>query len=129
MEIDRFQPIVNPQALSQYNIVGDEYKILSADTGRTAVVRKDETSKSSSESKELELSRQEIEKLTDRINRIMGLIDKRLKFTIHEKSGKVQVKVIDQENGKVIDEIPPKRLLDLMASFRDMTGILFDHKA
>lgn len=129
MEIDRLQPIVNPQALSQYNMAGDEYKILSADTGRTAVVRKDETSKSSNESKEQELSRQEIEKLTDRINRIMGLIDKRLKFTIHDKSGQVQVKVIDQENGKVIDEIPPKRLLDLMASFRDMTGILFDHKA
>ena len=129
MEIERLQPIANPQTLPQLNMDADVNKVLSNDTGRTADSRKNETTKTSNESKEQELSRQEIEKLTDRINRIMGLIEKRLQFKIHEKSGEVQVKVIDQETGKVIEEIPANRLLDLMASFRNMTGMLFDHKA
>ncbi len=73
-----------------------------------------------------EVPREEVEKATDKLNRLMGIVDKRLEFTIHEKSKTVMVKVIDQETGNVIDEIPPKRLLDFLSSFREMVGLLVD---
>lgn len=128
MSIGRIEPISTPQSLPLINTSGDESKVFK-ETGTTVVTRQDESAKAGSEANDQEMTKQEAEKLADRINRIMGLIDKRLQFSIHEKSGQIQVKVIDQQSGEVLDEIPPKRLLDLMASFRDMTGILVDHKA
>jgi flagellar protein FlaG len=38
------------------------------------------------------------------------------------------VKVIDQETGEVLDEIPPKKVLDMLSSLTDMIGIFLDKK-
>ena len=39
------------------------------------------------------------------------------------------VKVISEEDGKVIREIPPKELLDLAAKMEEMTGALLNENA
>lgn len=131
MSLDRISPLSPPQVPQaiQLNMAGDEEKVVSPETGRKAVSRQDETAKSGQDAKEQELNKQEVEKLAERLNRVMGLIEKRLQFKVHDKSKMIQVKVIDQQTGEVIDEIPPKRLLDLMSSFQDVTGLFVDHKA
>lgn len=73
-----------------------------------------------------EIPRQEVEKTAEKLNRLMGLIDRRLEFSVHEKSKQIIVKVVNQETGEVLDEIPSKKLLDLMASFHQMVGLFFD---
>lgn len=131
MSVERLYPLAPspvPQN-AQYNVVGDEQRVISPDTGRKVVSRQDETAKSGQDAKEQELNKQDVEKLAERLNRVMGLIEKRLHFTVHDKSKIIQVKVIDQHTGEVLDEIPPKRLLDLMSSFQDLTGLFVDHKA
>lgn len=131
MSVDGLSPLAPsqiPQTV-QHNLVGEEKKVISPDTGRKAVSRQEETAKTAQDAKEQELNKQDVEKLAERLNRVMGLIEKRLKFTVHDKSKTVQVKVIDQQTGEVLDEIPPKRLLDLMSSFQDLTGLFVDHKA
>ncbi|ADY54949.1 flagellar protein FlaG protein [Syntrophobotulus glycolicus DSM 8271] len=75
-----------------------------------------------------EIPREEVEKATDKLNRLMGLIEKRLRFSIHEKSQRVMVKVIDQETGDVLQEIPPKRVLDMLSSLADLIGVFIDKK-
>ncbi len=131
MSLDRIYPLSPPQVPQaiQLNLAGDEQKVVSPETGRKAVSRQDETAKSGQDAKEQELNKQEVEKLAERLNRVMGLIEKRLQFKVHDKSKMIQVKVIDQQTGEVIDEIPPKRLLDLMSSFQNVTGLFVDHKA
>ena len=49
-----------------------------------------------------------------------------LRFTIHEESGQIMVKVINTEDDSVIREIPPERVLDFVAHVKKMLGILFD---
>ena len=56
----------------------------------------------------------------------MGIVDKRFKFTVHEKSGELMVEIIDQNSGDVIDEIPSKKMLDFLASFKEFVGLLVD---
>jgi flagellar protein FlaG len=91
---------------------------------RIVVDRKNETPSSREE-----IPREEVEKVLDKLNRLMGLIDKRLEFSIHDKSHKVMVKIIDKETGEVINEIPPKKVLDMLSSITDIVGVLVDKRA
>ena len=75
-----------------------------------------------------EIPREEVEKATDKLNRLMGLIDKRMEFKIHEKSHRVMVKIIDAEKGEVLREIPPKKILDMLSSFAELAGVLVDQE-
>lgn len=75
-----------------------------------------------------EIPREEVEKVTEKLNRLMGIIDKRLEFRVDEKSQRVVVKIIDQQNGELLDEIPSQRALDILNSFSEMIGVLFDKR-
>lgn len=75
-----------------------------------------------------EVPREEVEKAADKLNRLMGLMDKRMKFEVHERSNRVMVKIIDEKSGDVINEIPSEKILDIMASLQEFVGILVDEK-
>ena len=75
-----------------------------------------------------EIPREEVEKATEKLNRLMGLIDKRMQFEVHDKSHRVMVKIIDKEKGEVLREIPPKKVLDMLSSLTEFIGLLVDRK-
>ena len=75
-----------------------------------------------------EIPREEVEKAVEKLNRLMGIIDKRLEFRVDEKSQRVVVKIIDQQSGELMDEIPSQRALDILNSFSEMIGLLFDKR-
>ncbi len=51
-----------------------------------------------------------------------------LQFSVHESTGRTMVKVVDKETEKLIREIPPEDLLNLVDKLDEMIGILFDKK-
>jgi len=75
-----------------------------------------------------EIPREQVEKATEKLNRLMGIIDKRLKFSVHSNPDCVVVKVVDQETGDVLNEIPSKQALDLLSSFSDTVGLVVNKK-
>ncbi|HUX46963.1 MAG TPA: flagellar protein FlaG [Desulfosporosinus sp.] len=93
----------------------------SQDTPRKVVDRKQEIP-----SAREEIPREEVERAAEKLNRLMGIIDKRLEFKVSEKSHRVSVKIIDQSNGEVLDEIPSKRVLEILDSFSQMAGLFID---
>lgn len=93
----------------------------SQDTPRKVVDRKQEIP-----SAREEIPREEVERAAEKLNRLMGIIDKRLEFNISEKSHRVSVKIIDQSSGEVLDEIPSKRVLEILDSFSQMAGLFID---
>ena len=95
----------------------------SQETPRKVVDRKQEIP-----SAREEIPREVVEKATEKLNRLMGIIDKRLEFRFDEKSERVVVKIIDQQNGEVLDEIPSQRALDILNSFSEMIGLLLDKR-
>ncbi|SDG16837.1 flagellar protein FlaG [Desulfosporosinus hippei] len=73
-----------------------------------------------------EIPREEVEKAVEKLNRLMGIIDKGLEFSVHEESESFTVKIIDQPSGELLNQIEPKRALDILRSFTQDAGLLFD---
>ncbi|MFZ7101340.1 MAG: flagellar protein FlaG [Peptococcaceae bacterium] len=66
-----------------------------------------------------------IEEANDKIE----IHNKRLEFSIHEKTKEIMVKIIDQETKEVIKEIPPEKILDIVAGLMELAGLLVDERA
>ena len=49
-------------------------------------------------------------------------------FGIHDKTGRVTIKIVDKESKDVIKEVPPEKTLDMIAKVWEMAGILVDEK-
>jgi flagellar protein FlaG len=75
-----------------------------------------------------QLTKDDVEKGIEDMNRALSMMNRSLKFTVHEETGKLMVQVIDKESNKIITEIPPQILLDIEARIERFIGILFDKK-
>ena len=51
-----------------------------------------------------------------------------LKFSINEKTKKVVVKIVDDETKKVVKEIPPEKIIDMIADMCERAGIFVDKR-
>lgn len=78
-----------------------------------------------------QLNEEEIIQAIEKANKGVKTYDRRLKFSIHERTKEIMVKVIDTsgDKEKVIREIPPEKVLDMVAKMWEMAGILVDEKA
>lgn len=118
---------VNPSTVTTvlpYDTFPGERIDKSSESNATPVVDRKQEASAAKE----DVPREQVEKAAEKLNRLMGIIDKRLEFSVHEKSHRVMVKIVDQKTGEVLNEIPPKRILDLLSSFDKMVGILMDKK-
>jgi flagellar protein FlaG len=71
----------------------------------------------------------DIEAVSQEMNKFMELLNADIRFTIHKKTGKLMVQVVDVKKDKVLKELPPHEMLDTMAKIRDYVGFLLDKKA
>ena len=49
-------------------------------------------------------------------------------YSYHEKTKRVSIKVLDDETGEVIREIPPEKSLDMLQKMWEMAGIVLDER-
>ncbi|MEW6046189.1 MAG: flagellar protein FlaG [Bacillota bacterium] len=70
-----------------------------------------------------------LSKTADLINQILEESHRRLKFNVHQDTGRIWVQVINTETNEVIKEIPPERYLDLVARIWELVGIVVDERA
>jgi flagellar protein FlaG len=69
--------------------------------------------------------------LTDavgRMNRLLEGTNRRFEYSVHDKINGIMVKVIDEDTGEIIREIPPKRILDMVANMLELAGLLVDER-
>jgi flagellar protein FlaG len=59
----------------------------------------------------------------------MRISDVGIDFTVHGETGRIKVSVTNKKTGDLIREIPPEKVLNLMAKLDEMMGIIFDEKA
>jgi flagellar protein FlaG len=52
-----------------------------------------------------------------------------LDFEVHDATGRLKVTVLDSDTGKIIREVPPQQVLDMVAKLDEMMGILFEQRA
>lgn len=85
-------------------------------------------SQSDEEKGKEELTREDVDKLTEHLNKFMSTINADLQFEMHEGTKQMMVRFVDQKDHHVIKEFPPRELLDTLAAIRDYVGLLLDKK-
>ncbi len=70
----------------------------------------------------------ELKHAVDRANNVLFKNNTHLQFKIHDVTKDVMVKIVDDETGDVIKEIPPEKMLDLVAKIWEIAGIIVDEK-
>jgi flagellar protein FlaG len=50
------------------------------------------------------------------------------RFSVHEKTHLISVKVLDKDTQEVIREIPPEKVLDMVARMWELAGVIVDEK-
>ena len=76
-----------------------------------------------------EYTKEEVERAVSSTNKF--LTDERktqYQFEVHEGTGRVMVNLIDTETKEVLKEIPPEKILDLVANIWERIGILVDER-
>lgn len=64
----------------------------------------------------------------DKANKSFEPFDRRFEISMHDKIKAVMVKVIDSKTNEVIREIPPEKMLDMVANMLEVAGIIVDKK-
>ncbi len=76
-----------------------------------------------------EIEREKIDDAIKTANKLTQLSHIRLQFKLHKATGYIVVKVIDMDHDKVIKEIPPEKLLDILSGIgKKMAGLFVDSK-
>ena len=73
--------------------------------------------------------RSKIEELNEAIkkmNRTTEAFNVSLRFRVHKETERIMVQVIDRESEKVIREITPERVLNMVAQIQNMIGLFID---
>ena len=78
--------------------------------------------------KNLETIRTRLKEISASLNEDMGIRSKRLKFSVDETTNRMLVKVIDEDSGKVIRQIPSETILKVADNLDALKGIIFDEK-
>ncbi|EJO5346082.1 flagellar protein FlaG [Clostridium botulinum] len=71
----------------------------------------------------------EIKDSIDKLNKLLEGKDIRLEYEIYGKFRDLTIRLIDVKTKEVIKEIPPRKIIDMVAKLCEMAGVLVDEKA
>ena len=80
------------------------------------------------EKKELPISENVVIEAIEKANRAISGANRKFEFSIHEKTKEIMIKVIDSDTNEVVREIPPEKILDMVAKMWEMAGIIVDER-
>nr|WP_092074311.1 flagellar protein FlaG [Dendrosporobacter quercicolus]NSL49215.1 flagellar protein FlaG [Dendrosporobacter quercicolus DSM 1736]SDM88048.1 flagellar protein FlaG [Dendrosporobacter quercicolus] len=94
-----------------------------------AVAAENRTNYSPTDKSLKKLTEEEMDSLTQKMTKLMELINSDIHFQLHEETDRIMVQVIDTRDGTVLKEFPPHELLDTLGKIKEYVGILLDKKA
>lgn len=74
------------------------------------------------------LSEDKIISTIEKANKEFTAFDRRFEFSIHESTKQIMVKIIDVNTNEIIRELPPEKVLDIVAKRWKEAGIIVDEK-
>jgi flagellar protein FlaG len=73
--------------------------------------------------------RSKIDQVATRVNEVLSQADPQLRIRVDNETERVVVKVVEQESGEVIRQIPPEELLELEKYLSSLKGLLLQEHA
>ena len=77
---------------------------------------------------ELPISDKVMIEAIDKANKAIIGTRREFEYSVHKPTHAISIKVIDSESKEVIREIPPEKMLDLVAKLWELAGIIVDEK-
>jgi flagellar protein FlaG len=114
-----------PERLKLVKETGSESKIKRQTTESVASVRSGAVQTQLAQENDPSEFVQTIEKANKRYE----AYDKILQFSVHEETRQIVIKIINTKTEEIIAEIPPEKILDMIAQLWEMAGLLVDKKA
>jgi flagellar protein FlaG len=63
------------------------------------------------------------------VDKMLQSFDDTLHISVHEETKRVMVRIVNNSTGEVIREFPPKKFLDMVASFqKQLAGLFVDER-
>ncbi|HOJ12581.1 MAG TPA: flagellar protein FlaG [Clostridiales bacterium] len=103
-------------------------KVTEVNMSKTESINKNALRLTEFERRELPVSERIVIDAIERANEAVSIANRRFEYSIHEKTKHIMVKVIDIETEEIVREIPPEKILDLVAMIWEMTGLLVDER-
>lgn len=121
--IDGNQPSQQPKVFHPYQRARQEMpeEVKAALEGKGQGARESKEQKARDEEKA-----RRIRDSLQSLNEMSLIFDKGLRFQVHEATERTMVKVIEKETDRVLKEIPPEEVLNLVARIRDLIGLMLD---
>ena len=70
----------------------------------------------------------ELNKAMERLNKFVEDDNISFEYSVHPQFKDTLIKIVDKTTGETITEIPPKKILDMVAKMCELAGIVFDKK-
>ncbi len=93
-----------------------------------AAVPEAEVARTNTSAEEAAKLKAEMRQIVDELARMARSFNRRLEFSINEDINQVIVKIVDQDSGEVVKQIPPEDVVRVHARIREAIGLLFDQK-
>lgn len=93
------------------------------DAGNASFQNDQEMSLAEFQQEQTEMIRKSVEEINKKIMK-----NTECKFGIHEKTGRVTIKIVDKETNEVVREVPPEKTLEMIAKVWEFVGLLVDEK-
>lgn len=77
------------------------------------------------ELQELPVSEKIAIKAIEEANKKISVANRRFEYSVHEKSKAIMIKVIDTDTNEIVKEIPPEKVLDIVAKMWELVGGVF----
>lgn len=97
-----------------------------ADSGRTE--NKHYLNLTEAEKKDLPISEKVVIEAIERATRAILGGNRKFEFSIHEKTKQIMIKVINSDTNEIVREIPPEKILDMVATMWEMAGLIVDER-
>ena len=74
-------------------------------------------------------SKEDVRRMSQLLDKIVESLNWNIRVRIDETSERIITQIVDPEKDKVIKQIPPQELLDIMARLKELVGLLLDREA
>lgn len=114
--------------LNSYNSNLSEYTETNTDTAIRQVKSTDTQTSDDNKTKNQEYNKKDLDDALKKINNFLKDEHTRAEYSYYKELKTMMIKVVDENTNEVILEVPPKKILDMVASMMRQVGLL-DKKA
>ena len=72
---------------------------------------------------------QDVKKAVDKLNKVLEDSGTHVEYEKHKVLGDIMIRIVNDETKEVIRELPPKKILDMVAKMCELAGLVVDGKA